>query len=80
MFRAFVNSIKIFLKGCLLDGMFSFLDQLPESYVSAAFGISGGGRNNAKGERDSGLMADDGFLPYDEWDYRRQGYRKTGAA
>jgi nitric oxide reductase NorD protein len=53
------------------------LGSLPESYVSAAFGISGGGRNNAKGEKDSGLMVDDGFLPYDEWDYRRQGYRKN---
>ena len=53
------------------------LGSLPESYVSAAFGVSGGGRNNAEGEKDAGCSTGDEFLPYDEWDYRRQGYRKN---
>ncbi len=53
------------------------LGSLPESYVSSAFGISAGGRNNASGERDSDGSVTSDFLPYDEWDYRRQGYRKN---
>jgi len=53
------------------------LGSLPQSYVSAAFGISGGGINKAEGERHIPRTASSEFLPYDEWDYRRQGYRKN---
>ena len=54
------------------------LGSLPKSYVSAAFGISGGGRNIGTGEREDACLAeDDQCIPYDEWDYRRQGYRKN---
>ena len=52
------------------------LGSLPESYVSAAYGISGGGINRGVGERD-GEQSVAEFCPYDEWDYRRQGYRKN---
>ena len=53
------------------------LGSLPQSYVSAAFGISAGGRNRGEGERDSTCNVEGEFLPYDEWDYRRDGYRKN---
>ncbi|MEE4165079.1 MAG: VWA domain-containing protein, partial [Desulfocapsaceae bacterium] len=35
-----------------------------------------GGRNSGEGEQESGCLIDDQCAHYDEWDYRRQGYRK----
>ena len=60
----------------LVNAIQKDLGTLPESYVSSAFGLSGGGRNSGIGEVDDDESAVGEFLPYDEWDYRRQGYRK----
>ena len=53
------------------------LGSLPRSYVSSAAGISGGGRNSGEGERQECGLENDQCSHYDEWDYRRQGYRKN---
>ncbi len=50
---------------------------MPEGYVSAAFGIAGQGRPKGVGEREVGVQLTEKFIPYDEWDYRRHGYRKN---
>ncbi|MDJ0621975.1 MAG: VWA domain-containing protein [Desulfocapsaceae bacterium] len=52
------------------------LGKVPKGYVSAAFGMAGKAKS-----ADDGAGGDEGepvseFIPYDEWDYRRQGYRK----
>ena len=61
----------------LIQAIQNDLGSLPSSYVSAAAGISGGGRNSAEGEhQDVGLEVNQ-CSQYDEWDYRRQGYRKN---
>ncbi len=61
----------------LLAQIISDQGSLPEGYVSAAFGLAGQGRSIAEGESLESISAIDTFLPYDEWDYRRQGYRKN---
>ncbi len=53
------------------------LGGVPEAYVQAAAGIAGGGVN----KRDNGISEQNqvaqatGAASYDEWDYRRSGYR-----
>lgn len=62
----------------LLAGMQKDLGKIPEGYVQAAAGIAGRGVLSGAGGGDAGLQlspAADAVL-YDEWDYRRQGYRK----
>ena len=61
----------------LIQAIQSDLGSLPSSYVSAAAGISGGGRNSGEGEREECGPENDQCSHYDEWDYRRQGYRKN---
>ncbi len=61
----------------LINAIQNDLGSVPSSYVSAAAGISGGGRNRAEGERQECVQADEQCSQYDEWDYRRQGYRKN---
>ena len=61
----------------LIHAIQNDLGSLPSSYVSAGAGISGGGRNSAEGERHECGQSDDQCSQYDEWDYRRQGYRKN---
>ncbi len=53
------------------------LGELPVSYVQAAAGMAGAGRTLAGAAETGGqrLAADASFV-YDEWDYRRAGYRK----
>jgi len=51
--------------------------EVPESYISAAFGLSGGGISKTEIAPDSNDNDSVEFLPYDEWDFRRQGYRKN---
>ncbi|HKJ65286.1 MAG TPA: hypothetical protein VJ969_07790, partial [Desulfopila sp.] len=53
------------------------LGRLPESYVSAAFGLAGRGKTAGEGADDSNSGSSERFIPYDEWDYRRHGYRKN---
>lgn len=54
------------------------LGYLPEAYVQAASGQAGGGINRQEGGNDGEISC---IIPtnvhkYDEWDYRRAGYRK----
>jgi nitric oxide reductase NorD protein len=53
------------------------LGSVPEAYVQAAAGMAGGGVNNRESRDAVETIADaTGALPtYDEWDYRRGGYR-----
>ncbi|ADH85930.1 nitric oxide reductase activation protein NorD [Desulfurivibrio alkaliphilus] len=55
------------------------LGQIPQRYLSAAVGLAGGapirGPGPAAGQ--DGQEALVGALVYDEWDYRRQGFRKN---
>lgn len=53
------------------------LGKLPEGYVSAAFGMSGRGRSGGEATADVEEEPIVEFIPYDEWDYRRHGYRKN---
>lgn len=53
------------------------LGRLPEGLVSAAFGAAGHGRPTGGGAKDGGQSPMGEFLPYDEWDYRRHGYRRN---
>lgn len=57
------------------------LGELPVSYVQAAAGMAGAGRTLAGASETAGqqLAADASFV-YDEWDYRRAGYRKDWCA
>lgn len=52
------------------------LGKVPDGYLSAAFGMAGKARSAGaeEGEGDSEPVSE--FIPYDEWDYRRHGYRK----
>lgn len=56
------------------------LGELPEAYVQAAVGMAGKGVNSRDsdiaGENEKGVADPAGFS-YDEWDYRREGYRKS---
>lgn len=52
------------------------LGKVPEGYISAAYGMSGRAKYTGAGSAgDDGEQVSE-FIPYDEWDYRRQGYRK----
>ncbi len=54
------------------------LGKMPDGYVSAAFGIAGQGRPAGEGEMEEIVEESvERFIPYDEWDYRRHGYRKN---
>ena len=61
----------------LISQIIADLGKLPEGYVSAAFGIAGQGRSKGVGESQKNNQPVDKFIPYDEWDYRRHGYRKN---
>ena len=53
------------------------LGMVPDGYVQAAAGMAGRGRlSGSGGGDDSGGDAVTGGVLYDEWDYRRRGYRK----
>ncbi len=58
------------------------LGHIPEGYVQAAAGVAGRGRisgqNGAKNE--ALLEVSKGKTLYDEWDYRRKGYRRNWCA
>lgn len=57
------------------------LGEVPVSYIQAAAGLAGPGRTLAGTPETGGqrLVADSSFV-YDEWDYRRAGYRKDWCA
>lgn len=61
----------------LVDQIRLDLGELPQGYVSAAFGLSGRGRAPDQGGTDQAVAVETEFFPYDEWDYRRQGYRRN---
>ncbi len=50
---------------------------LPQGSVSAACGIAGQGRPPSQGLCLDQEPGDGDFIHYDEWDFRRQGYRKN---
>ncbi|MBB5348907.1 VWA domain-containing protein [Desulfoprunum benzoelyticum] len=53
------------------------LGEVPASYIQAAAGMAGQGRNLASGpETDGQIVPPAASFVYDEWDYRRAGYRK----
>lgn len=64
----------------LILGIENDLGELPEAYVQAAAGMAGKGVNHRDSpearERSSYPRDDLVGHPYDEWDYRRGGYRK----
>jgi nitric oxide reductase NorD protein len=63
----------------LIDQIKEDLGHIPPSYFSAASGISGDGFTPQDGQPHAGgdgLDGQDGIL-LDEWDYRRNGYRKN---
>jgi nitric oxide reductase NorD protein len=49
---------------------------VPEGLISTAFGLAGGGRSVEHDEHEELAPTVGEFIPYDEWDYRRHGYRK----
>ncbi len=52
------------------------LGSMPESYLSAAAGLAGGGISGDNGQGEDGATSErDNVLVLDEWDYRRSGYR-----
>lgn len=53
------------------------LGEVPAGYIQAAAGMAGRGRNQATGTETNGPVSPPAasFI-YDEWDYRRAGYRK----
>ena len=57
------------------------LGEVPVSYIRSAAGLAGPGRTLAgmAGKDDQRLAAESSFV-YDEWDYRRAGYRKDWCA
>ncbi len=61
----------------LINSIGADLGGLPESYVSAAFGLAGRGKTAGEGADDGAAGSAEMFIPYDEWDYRRHGYRKN---
>ncbi len=62
----------------LISSIQTDLGALPDAYVAAAFGLAGRGRTagHAK-ENVTSTTAAERFIPYDEWDYRRHGYRRN---
>lgn len=64
----------------LINSIEADLGRLPESYVSAAFGLAGRGKTAGEGADNSDSGSSEKFVPYDEWDYRRHGYRKNWCA
>jgi nitric oxide reductase NorD protein len=61
----------------LINRIHADLGSVPEGYVSAAFGMSGGGMAVGEGAANGDEETVSEFIPYDEWDYRRHGYRKN---
>jgi nitric oxide reductase NorD protein len=61
----------------LLNRIQSDLGRLPQGYVSAAFGLSGGARAAGEAAANDDEEPAVEFISYDEWDYRRHGYRKN---
>ena len=57
------------------------LGEVPVSYIQSAAGLAGPGRTiaGAAGKDDQRLVVDSSFV-YDEWDFRRTGYRKDWCA
>ena len=55
------------------------LGNLPEAYVQAAAGLGGGGFNRQENKivEESVSFAEKGTHSYDEWDFRRGGYRSN---
>lgn len=49
---------------------------VPEGLIAAAFGLAGGGRSVEQGDHQEFAATAEEFISYDEWDYRRHGYRK----
>ncbi|MFN2353572.1 MAG: nitric oxide reductase activation protein NorD [Desulfopila sp.] len=49
---------------------------VPEGLISTAFGLAGGGRSVEQHEDEKLAETVGEFIAYDEWDYRRHGYRK----
>ncbi|MFH0783920.1 MAG: hypothetical protein V2B20_18460 [Pseudomonadota bacterium] len=62
----------------LARGIEKDLGTLPEAYLQAAAGLAGGGLNRQEGLVDAKSPLPEGgnFIAYDEWDWRRNGYRK----
>lgn len=61
----------------LVDRIMADLGCVPDGYISSAFGIAGGGKNIEGKALDGKEELDNVFLPYDEWDYRRNGFRRN---
>ena len=63
----------------LARGIGKDLGTIPETYMQAAAGLAGGGLNLQEGSADTKPPLPDGgnFTAYDEWDWRRHGYRKS---
>lgn len=61
----------------LMDEIREDLGYIPEAYVQAAAGLAGGGVNRQESGvcREEETPAEKGAHPYDEWDFRRGGYR-----
>lgn len=61
----------------LARGIEKDLGAIPESYMQAAAGLAGGGLNLQEGSAETKAPLPDGgnFTAYDEWDWRRNGYR-----
>lgn len=51
--------------------------ELPDSYAAASFGLPGRGRPSGEQNGTRISEAEPEFIPYDEWDFRRHGYRKN---
>ncbi|MFO7607201.1 MAG: VWA domain-containing protein [Desulfurivibrionaceae bacterium] len=52
------------------------LGQVPEEYISAAFGLAGRGAPPPAGAAEGDGVGLAASVTYDEWDYRRRGFRK----
>ena len=64
----------------LLSSLFQDLEELPEDWLEPSQGneSAGDSSNNQNSDNDrKGLYSEEGALIYDEWDYRRQTYRKN---
>jgi nitric oxide reductase NorD protein len=62
----------------LISSIQADLGTLPDAYVAAAFGLAGRGRTAGHGKESATVVSStERFIPYDEWDYRRHGYRRN---
>lgn len=77
-----INNSAIELPQEIRDRMDRFeadMGGVPEGLISTAFGLAGGGRSveqDEQDEQDESAQIVGEFISYDEWDYRRHGYRK----